>query len=164
MDGNMSNLPISILEFIAVNPVQAGEEWAMDIEETPVSAGIYIDGCDVIDIIKSIEKPYKKREGLTVGKDYGHIQASWLYKDLCEVTNDTSYSYKYGVYLFCCRDCGEPGCWSVRCNVVEDENYVYWINFKPEHRDWKYNLLYKFEKKQYNEALEKLKYLAESKK
>jgi hypothetical protein len=157
MKENICNLPISILEFKAIDPVQVGEEWAMYRDNPPRTVEIYIDGCELLDIIRPIELPYKKKEGFDIStEDYGHMPVSELYRYLITAMDGTSYSYKYGVYLLVCRDCGEPGCWSVTCKVSEDEKYVYWLDFEHEHRDWEYNIQYKFEKKQYNEALKKI--------
>jgi hypothetical protein len=165
MDKNMSNLPVSILEFKSIDPVKVGEEWAIDVVPNPPRVvEIYIDDREMMDIIAVIEKPYKEQEGMDNVDDYGHVPASSLYGDLSTAMDKGSYSYNHGVYLFCCRDCGEPGCWSVTCKVTEDEDYVYWTDFEQEHRDWEYNLQYKFEKGQYYEALGKLKRMADSQK
>jgi hypothetical protein len=156
-------LPISILEFKSIDPVKAGEEWAIYVVSNPSRVvEVYINDREMLDIIASIEKPYKEQEGLDDVEDYGHVSASSLYGDLSAAMDKVGYSYNHGVYLCCCRDCGEPGCWSVTCKVIEDEDYVYWTDFEHEHRDWEYDLQYKFEKGQYYEALGKLKRMADS--
>ena len=45
----------------------------------------------------------------------------------------------------------------MRTTVREDEDYVYWTEFEHNHRDWKYNLEYRFDKKQYYYAMALLK-------
>ncbi len=162
VDENLKKLPVSTLEFKSIHPVEAGEEWAMELDNPPRVVEIYIDGREMADTIAAIERPYKEEEGLDLDvEDYGHLPAADLYGELSMATDEI---YGSEVYLFCCRSCGEPGCWSVTCRVAEDEEYVYWYDFEHEHRDWEYHLRYKFEKCQYDESLGKLKRMADSQK
>lgn len=149
------------LDFKMFDPVEAGEVWAVDFGSNHKVVEIYIDGKRLLDTIRKIEVPYAKEEGHPdLAGDYGHVSPSELYSDLSTATDENSYSYELGVYLFCCAGCGEPGCWSVTLQVKEDEESVYWYNFEHEHRDWEYNLTYRFEKNAYAQALHKLKNMA----
>lgn len=150
-------MKINQLDFNLIDPLSAGEEWAEDVHNPPSVVEIYIDGIEILEIFRKIEAPYCEAEGhpdLVVG--YGHVSANDLYTDLIEATDENSWSYKLGVYPLCCRSCGEPGCWSVTFHVREDEDYIWWYGFEHEHRDWEYNLEFKFLKKDYFVALEKL--------
>lgn len=145
----------NVLDFEMFDPIEAGEAWAVEFGTNHKVVEIYIDGKKLIDIIRVIETPYTEVPGA-----YGHVSPYDLYDDLCTATDGHSYSCLYGVYLFCCRGCGEPGCWSVTCKVKEDEKFVYWYSFEHEHRDWSYNLNYRFDKTAYAQAMEKLKEMA----
>ena len=145
------------------DPIKAGEVWAVEYGSDHKVVEVYIDGQKLLDIIKAIEIPYAQEEGCPeIAGDYGHISPRHLYSDLSAATDTNGYFDNLGVYLFCCAGCGEPGCWSVTFRVKEDAEYVYWHGFEHEHRDWEYNLFYKFEKKAYAQALRKLKNLAVS--
>lgn len=150
---------VNTISFRLIDPRKAGEAWADDYPETK-AVEIYIDDKEILDILRPIEEPYAKAEGLDLENDYGHIDPKSLYSDLTEATDPNSYAYSLGVYLCRCGDCGEPGCWSVTNKVREDEDYVYWYGFQHEHRDWEYNLEYKFDKKQYVDALRELEAMA----
>lgn len=145
--------------------IKAGEPWAADYGSNHQVVEVIIDGKSILDIIRRIEKPYLQEEGLLRlqdhGNDYGHISPKDLYDSLLSATVNGSFSYDFGVYLFCCGGCGEPGCWSVTFHVKEDEKFVCWYNFEHNHRDWAYNLNYKFEKKAYQMAMNKLQYMSD---
>ena len=148
------------LDFKMFDPVEAGEPWAVSFGAKDKVVEIYIDGKKLIDTIREIEYPYMKEEGLLDDPDgdYGHVSPSSLYNDLTWVVDKNGYADDFlGVYLFCCADCGEEGCWSVTLHVKKDDQYVYWHDFQHEHRHWVYNLTYKFEKEAYEKALQKLK-------
>ena len=151
----MSN--INTLDFKMFDPVEAGEEWAVDFGSNHKVVEIYIDGQRLLDTIREIEIPYAQGEDSPeLAGDYGHVSPRELYSDLSTAADENSYSHDLGVYLFCCASCGEPGCWSVTLRVREDADFVYWYGFEHEHRGWEYNLEYKFEKKAYEQAMKKL--------
>lgn len=139
------------------------------------TAVITIDGRKLLDIIREIELPYAEEEGRLAKKEgvaeededysdlagaYGHLSAKVLFDNLKTGISDCGSSHDERVYLFCCGDCGEIFCWTVSMKVRMDEHYVYWYDFKHEHRNWEYNLSYTFEKTAYEAALRKLGDLA----
>ena len=141
---------VNTLRFKVIDPVEAGEHWT-DVQETnSFAVEIYIDDKEILDIIRPVEAPFMKAEGLDLkpGDDYGHVRPQDLYKDLIEATTSDSFSHDYGVYLCCCGGCGEPGCWSVTAKVKEEDDNVIWYDFKHEHRDWEYDLEFRFENQQ----------------
>lgn len=151
------DVDISHLDFRLIDAVSAGEEWAGDAKKPINVVEIYIDDVEIAEIFRKIEIPYCKAEGHPdLAGDYGHIPADELYKDLIEATTEGSFSYELGVYPLCCESCGEPGCWSVTFHVREDDEYVWWYGFAHEHRDWKYDLEFRFLKSEYTEAMSKL--------
>ena len=154
---------VNILDFEVLDPVKAGETWANMWGSTNNVVEIIIDGKKLIDVVREIEIPYATEEGhLDLAGAYGHIPPSFLYADLLDATTDAGLDNSL-VYLFCCDDCGEPSCWSVVFKVKEEENFIYWYGFEHAHRkDWNYNLTYKFERSAYEQALQKLKNMAET--
>lgn len=153
----MGKAKISHLDFKLVDPIAIGEEWAKDVKNPPRVVEIYLDGVEIAEIFRRIEIPYCEAEGNPeIAGSYGHMPAKYLYKDLSEATIENSYSYDLGVYPLCCRGCGEAGCWSVTFHVREDDEYVWWYGFEHEHRDWEYNLEFKFLKSDYALAMNKL--------
>lgn len=150
------------LYFEMFDPVEANEYWAVTFGSYHKVVEAYIDGKPLLDRIREKEAPYVETEKLYYRwADYGHVSPRSLYDDLIEATVENSFSYKLGTYPFCCAGCGERGCWSVTFRVREDEHFVYWYDFRHEHRRWKYDLTFQFEKGLYRDALEQLKYMAE---
>ena len=150
---------IDSLEFRLIDPVAAKEDWIDLCDNPPNVVEIYINGVELISILKPIEKPFYEAENWKQQKDggYGHIEPDILYDLLAEALIEGSYSNTGGVEALCCSGCGEFGCWSVEIFVTEDDDYIYWGNFSHNHRDWEYGLSYKFEKSAYNKEMEKLK-------
>lgn len=163
---------INTLDFEDFDPVEAGEQWALSWGSDHKVTEIYIDGKKLLDIIHQIELPYAIEEGRIaraeghaeededysdLAGDYGHISPKSLYEELSIAAFGAGEDCDERAYLFCCGNCGELFCWTVSMKVREDEKYVYWYDFKHEHRNsWEYNLTYKFDKKGYEEALWKL--------
>ena len=146
---------MNTLDFEMFDPVEAGEEWAVDFGSPHLVVESIIDGRRLIDIIHEIEAPQKAGEG---GLDYGHTSPRRLYGDLVNARLNDGY-FPNDVYLFVCYSCGEIGCNSVTCHVIEVGDYVFWTDF--ENRCDYGGLYFQFEKKQYDAAMEKLKWMAE---
>lgn len=155
---------INVLKFKMFDPIEAGEPWAVDFGSNHKVVEVIIDGENLLEVIRRIEKPYLQSERCLwlqdCDHDYGHVSQKDLYDDLLSATVKGSFAHDFGVYLFCCGGCGEPGCWSVTCRVKEDDKFVFWFDFKHEHRDWDYNLKYKFEKKAYQTVMNELQFMS----
>ena len=149
------------LEFKIIDPKKKGESWAESgsFPEGLRAVEIYINGQELVDIVREIEDPFAQKEGHpNIAGAYGHNTPKFLYKELSEAFDDNSYSSKYGVPLLCCRDCGVWGCWDIDVMVRRDDEFVYWENFRQGHRkNWLYNLSYKFDRTEYEREIEKLK-------
>ena len=147
-----------ILEFKIIDAIAKKKEWALDYinDKIKISAvEIYINGKEIIDIFKEIETPFAKKENNpNLAGAYGHKQVDELLHDLTE----SDYCKNYGVVFVVCSDCGIDGCWGVSAFVSEDDKYVYFKNFKHNHRkDWIYPISYQFTKENYYSELQKLK-------
>lgn len=134
--------------FNTINP-KGTEEWADEYDENE-AVEIFINGIEIIDTLRIIETPYSIAEAgdSELAGAYGHLTPDELYYHLS--------NYCREVELLCCSSCGESGCWSILVDIVKDDKYVYWKNFRHNHRDWKYNIYYKFDKSDYKNALKKL--------
>ncbi|MBR4085899.1 MAG: hypothetical protein IKK33_16620 [Lachnospiraceae bacterium] len=134
---------VDVLEFKIINP-KGIEDWADDCDIREV-VEIYINGREIVELLKEIEMPWAIKEGeIDLAGTYGHLPPKELYSEL----NDTEESA-----LLCCDGCGLVGCWSVFVNVEKDEKYVYWKDFRHNHREWKYNISYKFYRSEYEDML-----------
>lgn len=146
------------LEFKLVNAKEAKEEWMLDFDFEGDIAEIYINGQEIIPFLKEIEEPYAAEEGHPdIAGAYGHRLPKKLYKELMEAFEEGTYVNQEGAELLCCGGCGLSCCWSIVVFIKQDERYVYWYKFEHNHREWEYNLSYKFDKKDYMQALEVLK-------
>ena len=137
---------VDILEFKIMNP-KGKEDWADDYDISE-AVEIYINKREMIELLKEIETPFASAEGhINIAGAYGHLTPGQLYSELTDSGECA---------LLCCNDCGFIGCWSVMVNVERDDSYVYWKEFRHNHRDWKYNISYKFDRLEYESALKQL--------
>lgn len=142
---------VDVLNFKIINP-KGKEDWADDCDISE-AVEIYINGKEIVEILKEIETPFAKNENaIDIAGAYGHLTPRELYSEL----NDTKESA-----LLCCDGCGFIGCWAVLVSVEMDEEYVYWKEFRHNHRKWEYNISYKYDRREYEDALEQLKVLDE---
>lgn len=124
------------------------EKWAADCRIDEV-VEIYLNGVELIEILRVIEVPYASKEGHpNLTGAYGHITPEELCKNLTE--------YETEVELLCCSGCGDSGCWSILIDIEKDADYVYWKAFKHNHREWKYDISYQFDREAYEKELRRL--------
>ena len=134
---------VDILKFEIINP-KGKEDWADDYDASE-AVEIYINGREIIELLKEIETPLAMDEGhIGIAGAYGHLTPKQLYSELNDIEESA---------LLCCGDCGFIGCWSIFIRVEMDKGYVYWKEFRNNHRDWKYNVSYKFNRQEYENAL-----------
>ena len=138
---------VDILKFKIIDP-KGKEDWADDYDISE-AVEIYINGREIIELLKEIETPFAMDEGhIDIAGAYGHLTPKELYSELTDAEESS---------LLCCDGCGFIGCWSVLVSVKMDDIYVYWNEFKHNHRDWKYNISYKFSRLEYENALKQLR-------
>lgn len=134
------------IDFKFIDP-RGKEEWADDLEIDKV-VEIYLNDIELIEILKEVEKTYALKEGkLKLAGAYGHLTPKELYTNLMANNN---------VELLCCSECGNSSCWSIIIKIKKDQDYIYWQKFKHNHREWQYNISYKFDKILYEQAIKKL--------
>ena len=142
------------IEFRIFDP-KGKEIWVDDFySETDIRlVAIYLNGREIVDILKEIELAYDTE---TPGS-YGHLTPKNLYRNLSDALIPGTYSHDHETFFLCCESCGIDGCWSVVATVTQDENYVYWTDFRQPHRpEWKYPISYRFRRMQYEKEMNKL--------
>lgn len=112
---------------------------------------IYINGQSLIDIIRDIE--------ITVNKESPHffapVSAVYLYDELTKYYKE--HPDKIATVLGC--RCGEPQCDPLNVSIDERKEYVRWniCDVSAEKEFYVYLESFTFDKKQYEEELNKLK-------
>jgi hypothetical protein len=95
---------------------------------------VFIDGRDLVDLVRPIELPFAAAEGhpdIAGGYD-GLLVRDWL--ELPEQYGDDGRAA-----VLACASCGEVGCWPLRTRIEEDGDIVRWSDFQQPHRpDWSY--------------------------
>lgn len=150
------------LEFKIIPAKDMVEDWMDDWTEDDLSnrflVKIFINGTDLLDIIKAIELPYQTAAGYPENAgDYGHNTVERMEWQFTRVLQPGSYSHAYDVELFCCPDCGVGGCWSVMCRFLKEDGMIIMTDFHHNHRPWEYNLCYRFSEENYNNEIAKLR-------
>ncbi len=147
------------IRFNIINP-QGIEAWAGDCKISQV-VEIYINDKEFIDILRELEGPYAAEEGHpSLAGAYGHLTPKELIANLAGAGNKNEAYEDEGAELLCCSGCGFSGCWSIVVHIKQDSEYVYWYKFEHNHRNWEYNISYKFDRKEYEKALEEMKALS----
>lgn len=142
--------------FKIINP-KGKEAWA-EFFDVSKAVEIYINDTKLVDILHEIEIPYATNEGKpSLAGSYGHLTPKELFDNLTNSKAPDEYNEEFGNEILCCGGCGDSGCWSVYVFISYDDYYVYWYKFRHNHRDWKYNISYKFDRKEYEKSLEDLK-------
>lgn len=117
---------------------------------------VFINGTDLIQLAREHELPMCKRENaVSIAGGYAPLSKSQFRKDHTDVLAGTHYKPKLS--LFCCRDCGEIGCWPLDVTITEEGEEVIWSDFEQPHRrgKWDYSTFgpFHFDKTQYQTAL-----------
>lgn len=144
------------ISFRGFDPKAAGEDWAEEIIKPEPVIGIYINGTELVDILRPIEDALKEFGDECESGGYGHLSASELYRELVSAAVPETFDSYYGAHLLCCKSCGECGCWSVLAKVEASEDTVVWT-LSHNHRDWDYKLRYIFSRIEYDNAVKGLK-------
>jgi len=131
---------------------------------------IFVNGRNIIDIIKAVELPFAEREGHpdTAG-GYEGLPADIVFLPSRHLLDQPDEAYEYGgrISILECDSCGYPGCWPFIVRVTVDADRVTWSDFENYHRgregpaqhaeerQWKYDLLKPlvFDRKQYESEL-----------
>jgi hypothetical protein len=126
---------------------------------------LFIDGVNLTDILKEIEKPSAEKEkNPEIAGHYIGLNLQFLKKDhfLC---SDSSYGKDQNKTALLDCPCGCEGCWTSAAEILELEDTILWTDFEQIYRNgeitddiWDYqNLKFEFKKNQYLKELGKLK-------
>ena len=113
---------------------------------------IFINGKEILEILKGLMIPDKRKVYYEFGGDYAH-RAGDLYHDLIEAFTPGTYMAKNGIEILCCAGCGQDGCWSCVAEPSFTEETVSWRVC------WHYGspLRFRFDREQYLQAIEDLR-------
>lgn len=112
----------------------------------PLCVEYYINGTCLLDIIRELEAPFAAQESPPMKPgDYGHNTRGTMAEQFRTARTPGDYYYEYGVELYCCSGCGDPGCWSVCCCFRDEGDFVLMTGFHHNHREnWKYPIQFRF--------------------
>lgn len=120
---------------------------------------ILIDGRNLLDMIKEYELPFAQKEGnQDIAGGYMGMAPQVLFDEVSKEKDEAT--------IFICKSCGEWYCWPMFISIEKENNKVIWKNFRQFHRGpdspasyWDFSAfpVFVFDKRQYEEALERLK-------
>lgn len=125
---------------------------------------IFIDGEDLIELLRNYELPFAKKEGSpSIAGGYGGLSPGILSKNLTNhPKNHNSEDNKSDILDCTCRTWG---CWSFMTSIKEKRDSILWTEFKQLHRQkdshvyWDYSKFgpFEFSKSEYETEIEKIK-------
>ena len=132
-----------------------------DEEETTEQvphAAYYINGVSLLDMIREIETPFYERRGdPELIANYMH-EPYWNVKRMfTDALKPDAVEDDEGIELLCCGACGMPGCWSVRCQIRAEGDYIMMTDFYTG--DLTYPFSFRFTKENVCAELKKLENL-----
>ncbi len=155
---------VNVLSFRMIDPKKAGEAWTIYYaHHVPQVVEIRIDGKRLMDMVDEIERPYRINSG-SLRPGYGHITPIDLWVGITLGT-ETIRKHRYAMkdaIVFWCGSCHEESCDSFHLTISEDDEYVYWKDFRRRsvEPDPKYeSLSFRFDRKQYVEEIDRLRQL-----
>lgn len=125
---------------------------------------IFVNGKDLIDLLKAYELPFAKKEGSeNIAGGYAGLAPETLHKHLNN-PDEFDIDENGKVSIFEC-ECGCDGCWPMKIKTTELEDEIIWTDFEQPHRTidshnfWNYTNFGKFSfyKNNYYEQLNKLR-------
>jgi hypothetical protein len=125
---------------------------------------IFIDGQDLIGLLKTYELPFAKKEGSpSIAGGYQGLSPETLFKNLTSHPENHNSEENKSDILDC--ECGVWGCWSLMTLIEKGEDSITWSDFEQLHRQkdshnyWDYSKFgpFEFAKTDYENELEKLK-------
>jgi hypothetical protein len=134
-------------------------------ERELIIAKIIINGMPLIETVYAYELPHaKKYNQENIAGGYTYCLVDYLRKLLRGQQKPLDYEKE--VPILHCGSCGGEGCWDFVVTIEENETDIIWKNFRNPRRSnpdspggfWDYRDFpsFRFEKKQYQNELEKL--------
>jgi hypothetical protein len=143
------------------------EQHVSDDYGTVARIAIYVNGRNLLDVIREVETPYAAAEGHSeIAGGYNWLMMAALTRPDDHFHGRPERHYSDGTKISlaeCTCDCA--GCWPLRVRVVANDDVVTWSDFEQPHRSerskashWRYDGFgpFVFDRKQYDVALAKL--------
>ncbi len=127
---------------------------------------IFIDGCDLIDMLKEFEKPFATREkAITIAGAYGGLPESVATRERFLGLADRDYGDSEDKVAVLGCNCGWEGCWPFTVKITISDSTVIWSEFEQPHSEtnsaqvqWNYDGFgpFEFDKEHYLNEIGKL--------
>lgn len=131
------------------------------IRLTEGGSNIEINGVDLRELVRAVERPLAHAEALAVGRDpaehdiagtYAGLSVAGVQASLAADLHQLDPERPKATLLAC--ECGNLGCWDLLVRVTRTADYVVWSDFEQAHRPWVYDLgPFVFERDQYASAI-----------
>jgi hypothetical protein len=129
------------------------------------TVSIFVNGQDLIERLKNYEMPFAKKEGSEIiAGGYDGLTPETIYKYLTN-PEDMDKDENGKISLLGCAACGLEDCWPMKIKTIEAVDKIIWTEFEQPFRSvdsnnfWDYTNFgqLSFDKKNYNEQLDKLR-------
>jgi hypothetical protein len=124
---------------------------------------IFVNDRALREIMTEVELPFATAEGQPVlAGSYGPIWTFDAPRALIshfrgESSSQIRWDSEDKTVLMGCGGCGEMECWPLTARITFEGDLVRWTDFEQEARpDWRYDVQFTFERKQYEAALSEL--------
>jgi hypothetical protein len=131
---------------------------------------IYINGRNLIEMVREIEEPFAEREGHPdLAGTYTNIAARVLRPPSMHLDGkpeDDWYTYKGRVEVLSCGACGGSWCWPLSVRIEVRQESIVWRDFVQPHRDdpciqpvWDYSGFgpFMFDRAEYEQEIKRLR-------
>lgn len=136
---------------------------ALQVDDTGDFEGqrpaFFIDGYDLHSLVFAYEKKQFPDDPAAGG---GYLPIRTINDEnecyFTRTSKEDDFIHEGGALLLTC-ECDEWGCWNLFCTIEFDGETVVWKDFRKHHRDWKYDLEFRFDKQKYLAEFERIKEL-----
>ena len=138
----------------------------IDENDEKIGVRIFINGRELVDIVRQVEQPFADREGHpNLAGDYAYFGPMFVFRPARHFLGEPANDWTDGdgrIYLLSCT-CGIPDCWPLSARVEVSQDKVTWKDFRQPHRasgsaagEWCYDKLgpFVFDRQSYEQALE----------
>lgn len=120
---------------------------------------IYIDGVNLLTMVKEFETPLAQKEGNpNIAGSYAGLAAGYYGENYFLADCCTEYGINKDKLALLECTCGYAGCWPFAAKITVNGDTVTWSDFEQPHRQWDYSTLgpFGFEREAYTKELAKL--------
>ena len=132
------------------------------VEGTVDAVEIFVNGRNLVEIVREAERPFRAREGRPYrASGYVGLSPEEIFLPSRRLLGEPTTLYDHdsadGKIAVLGCGCGEVGCWPFRVRIKLREDVVIWDGFEQPHRPaWRYDEMRPlvFDRRQYFSALE----------